>query len=420
MKNIRTLAWTTVGVIALSLIFALASDRTSVSVETDKKTGRSIQYTEDGDRGEFVLSVNDLDLQAAWDGEFEIDPSGTDIVGLEHWLKITIDESGVEKKALFKNTGDELIRRLYIDGEKQSVTPESDAEIAMLLQRFLRTSGLMADERVLSILESGGNDAAIAEIAALEGDYAVRRYVHALLEHGDLSRDDLLFLIGEIEDIDSDHEKSRAIVAILGNDKLRTEDALLLNAATSSIDSDHELRKLVEAFAEAGLADETAPMMATLIGRIGSDHDRVRATKKLLEDSALQDGNAAIILEVATEKIGSDHDLRTLLTSTVDRFQADQRQRDAWLKGLESIGSDHDRRNVIVAAAEHGDLKNDNWRELIAATEAISSDLEKRKALMGIAENMPYDDRLYANYRKAATGIDSEHERTRTLSALDD
>ncbi|MEM9495735.1 MAG: hypothetical protein AAGA09_07000 [Pseudomonadota bacterium] len=420
MNNIRTLAAMTVGAILLSVFFAVALNDTTREVDIDGGEERSVQHVESGDEGEFILKDEGRFLKAKWRGPFKVSASGADIEKLERYLEIFLKKDGVERRAVFKRDDeDEISRRLYVDNEKQPVSAETDEEIAVLLKGFLRASGMNAKERVAALVRIGGADAVLEEIALLEGDHALRRYVMALTKTADLDAEQIDALIGYASAIEGDHELSRSLQAILQYEDVPASLTPALLTAAASIDSSHDLRKLVEAIAKRPLDNETTDLALDMFRRIDSDHDLRQAALALLDNDALMEEGAPRILAAAARAIDSDHDMRTLLEITAPDFTKNASFRDAWLDGLGSIDSDYDKRVSIERVVSAGGVaRAEDWRALIDATEDIDGSYDKRLALVAIAEKFDAAPELLVAYRDAAEGIDSDFDRENALEAL--
>ncbi len=411
MNSLKSLTFLTVGAILVSVTFALATkDRTSrISIDSDD--GHSIQHIVNGDRGEFLLRDDNRRLRAKWDGEFDITDDGTGIARLEDELEIELTEDDEKHRVEFQDDDGDIKAALYIDGEKQEASDETTAEISRLLLHFLRASGLKADERVASLLSSGGPEAALAEMRLLEGDHAKARYAIAVSEKADLNDAQILELIEIIKPIDSDHDLSRAIRSILEHESISPEITPALIGAASGIESDHDMRKIVEAFAERPLTPAAMDIALSLYENIDSDHDLRVSAQALLENKALDDASAARMLSVAATEIDSNHDMRLILTESAARFAKGGDFAKAWLAGLDEIDSSHDQRTAIVEVAELGELDSEAWAALIGATGAIDSSHDQRVALIAILDNFDPTPELVSACRDAAARIDSDHDR---------
>ena len=421
MNSLKSLAAITVGAIVLSVAFALSTKDRTTRIDVDSSTERSLQHTESGDEGEFVLKDEGVTLKAKWRGAFKLNVAGTDIDTLDRYLEILIKQDGVEQRAVFKRDDDEIHRRYFVDDKKQPTGDETDEEIAQLVTHFLRASGMNAEERVETLKEAGGVAAVLTEIDVLEGDHAIRRYVTALAEHADLSESEIARLATQIERIESDHDLSRSLYALLRQDAITPDLAPKLLNVANQIESSHDLRKVVEAFADRPLDEEAVDLAIGVFRRIDSNHDLRQAALALLESDMLDADSSARILTAATEEIEGDHDLKTLLSMTAPDFATSDAFKGAWLDGLREISSDHDRRISIVEVAENGDISNtEDWRALILEASGIDSSHDQRVALTAIADAFETDPILVEAYREAATKIDSEFDRKRALAALGD
>ena len=151
MNDLRTLAFTVAGAIGLSLIYAIAFGGQRIDIESDKAEGRSVQHVVSGDRGEFELRDGDYSIAAEWKGDIKLNAAGDGLDALDNWLEIQETAQGVERMLEYRFEDGQIIRR-FSAGDAESDDENAAAEMFL---RFLRASGLKADERVGALLQSG-------------------------------------------------------------------------------------------------------------------------------------------------------------------------------------------------------------------------------------------------------------------------
>lgn len=419
MKSLKTLAVLVVAVVSVSAIYAFAVDERSVSRSVDADTGRTVRHTITGDRGEFVMRDDERTIKAEWRGDFALNDLGTDVVSLDDEFEISFEEDGVKERAEFRSADGGVRKTYFLNGEEQEEGPQTQEAIADLLLRFLRASGMKADERVKALIEQGGPSAALDEIELLSADHAVSRYAVALSEQADLSPSELERLAAELKTIESDHDLARALASMLEHEDITAQTAPVLIDAAEGVRSDHDLRQLVEAFAEQPLDDDSLDLALGLYDRIDSDHDLRVAASAFLEGDALNAAQAARLLAAAARRIESDHDMRMVLSDAAPAFAVSAQTRAAWLDAYASIESDHDKRLSLQEVVDQEGLGAADWTALIEATKSIGSSHDRRIALQAVADEMGRDPALVAAYRGAAEDIDSEHDRRRALEAID-
>ena len=364
MKSLRTLAILTIGSILVSAAYALTvrDSGTSISIEEDD-SGHSVRHTVSGDDSQFTLKDEGRVIKAAWNGDFKLDKTGTDIVELDDELEIYVKQDGVKERAEFEQHSSSIKKTYYLDGDEVEEGAEANEAISALLLKFLRASGLKAEQRVSDMLDTGGPAAVLAEMDNLRDGHALRHYVIALTEQADLSSDEILTLTEKISVLESDHDLSSALEAILENETITAQTAPALIEAAKEIESDHDLRQLVEAFAERPLSTEETMLVLDLYERLESSHDLRVAAEALLENDALDSSQAARILSAAADEIDSDHDLRLILTATAPMFSDSSDVATAWLNGFNALDSAHEQRLSIEAVAEEGGLEANGWKK---------------------------------------------------------
>ncbi|PQA88004.1 hypothetical protein [Hyphococcus luteus] len=417
MNSLKTLGALVAGVILLAAFYGAAfkNDSFSANIETDD--GEGVRQVVHGDRGEFSLNRDGLKIKASWRGDYELSEDGEDIASLDKKLEISREEGGHSERAVFERDGDGVDRSYYLDGDKQGDTAETQEAIRGLLAAFLGASGVKAEERTAILLRRGGPDAVISEIGAVYGDHARQRYTAELTEQADLSGDQLRALLEALKAIDSDHDMRMALGAILENETITPDATPVILETAGRIESDYDLRRLIETIAEKPMSPEAVKLAIKMIGRIDNDHNLRRAAEALLEQDSLTPAMAAEIIDLAADRLDSDHDMRLLLGETAPYLAADGDAATAWVAALGAVDSDHDKRLALSDAANEEGLSDDVMRKLIEATEKIESDSDRRLALETFASRAKTTPALLEAYETAARGISSDSERDRALDA---
>ncbi len=251
IKNIRTLGFLAIGAFTLSAVYALIAKDNAAERSFDDDDKQSSHHTINGDSGEFVLTDDDYTIKAEWRGDYSLDDLGAALAELDDELEIEIKQDGVKERVKFERR-DGAIRTTYNrDGDKLPEGEEANQAAAALFLKFLRISGLKADERVSALLKTGDAASVLKEINALERDRAKRRYAVALIEQRDLSPTEIDALSQAFEQIKSDQDLRIAIAAVLENETLTAAQAAqLLAIAAKQIESDHDLRLVLSASAD--------------------------------------------------------------------------------------------------------------------------------------------------------------------------
>ncbi len=389
MKSLRSLAILAGTAVFVSAAYAVVTgDGRSGGFHftiSDDDDGRSVRHMTHGDQSEFSLRENGYSIKAAWSGEFMLDESGDYIRTVDDELQIEITEDGEKERAVFED-GDGLEAVYYRNGDKQPEGEDTDKAVRALVLKFLRASGVKADERVAALLKRGDASAVLAEFDHLEGGHAKRRYTTALVEQADLTETDIIALTEALKDIESDHDLGGAIEAIVEQEDVTDNAAKALLATATSIESDHEMRQIVEAFAERPLDDAAMGLLLGLYKQIDSDHDLRVAAEALLENDAITPAQSARLLSAAARKIESDHDMRLVLTDSAEIASTDGGVAEAWFDAFDTISSSYDQRLALETLADAAEENPSLRGRYLAAVRTIDSDHERKRALEAIGD----------------------------------
>ncbi|MEO1252036.1 MAG: hypothetical protein AAFW81_06815 [Pseudomonadota bacterium] len=376
----RKLLFVCGAVVAAALTYAVifSGDGSGVQVDVDDEGVRHIVR---GDTSEFSLTDGDRELRAEWRGDFKLDKTGDAIASLDDTMTIRLEEGDVEWELSFEEAGKKAKTVLRKDGEKLDDGEETTEKISEITLAFLRASAIKSNQRVERLIEIGGVEAALAEIDALDSEYALRRYAVALAEETALDTAQLTRLITAVSEIDGDHDLSEALQAVVEKQAVAKETGEAIAAAAQQIEGDYERRRLAAALAERVLTPETEHLALALISEIDSDHDMRVASVTFLKHEKLRQETAVQLLGVVAENIDSDHDLRRVLEAAAPRL-SEPDMWTAWRGVYDAMEGDHDRRRAIEAAAEetNGSLAD----ELREAARMIEDDYDRERALAAI------------------------------------
>lgn len=418
MQNLRTLAFIAAGAFVTAAIYAGAVGDRGVDIDFETEDGRAVTHVTEGERGEFRFQDDDVNLEAHWRGDFTLTPTGDDITELDSKLSIELEENAESEKAVFEHHRDGVRKRYFHNGEEKSKEDVVNDGASQLFVRFLRVSGLEAEERVGALLDSGDTAAVVSEISALESDLAIRRYVLALSEQRSLSSSELTQLAQSLKGIKGDQDLRLALGGLLDDQTADAQSMTLLLEAAQNMESSHDIRKLLESAASGSVDDNALRTALQLYARIEGDHDLRKAAEALLENDGLTPQQKSLVLLAAVQRIEGNRDIRVLLEETAAGLSDSAELTAAWLDGFNSLESARDQRLSIEKAASV-DQEPQLWRELIERTARIDDDRERRQALEAIAGAITDTPTLTENYRQAAAAIDDERERERALNALD-
>lgn len=300
---------------------------------------------------------------------------------------LRIKEDGLLRSRTVEFTSDpsgKITRRFWSGSSERPFEPEGRAWLAEFLPRFIRQSGIGAEERVARILKSKGVPGVLAEISLIEGSWAKRRYFGELLKTSTLDPAAVRqVLVQAGREIDSDFELASLLI--------RFSDRLLVNDSTrqayfeaaKSIDSDFEMRRVYSS------AIKQAPMSPEL---------------------------TALLLN-ASVAIGSDFELGSLLRQVVASQSIEGLVRAPLFKAIEGIDSSFERGRVLQAIAKRPDLSADSVLAVLRSTEGVESQFEAGNVLRTVAAHQQLTGPARDAYIAAAAKL-SDFEEGRAMSAL--
>lgn len=387
-------------------------------IDVDAEEGVSISNVSNGSSGSFQISEEGVKFSAKWRGEFAFKPDGRALQRLDESLEIERREGADTARVVYQLSDGAIKATVYRDGKEAPTGADADREAGDLLQRFARSSGVQAEERLKAIIAEGGKAAALAEIEALTSGHAVASYIEALAATVRLTDADVALLAGRAAKLESDYSKRVALAALLGGEGLSGAAVADIVKAAETIEGDHELRLIVEALAEKKAASAALAAAPALIARIEGDHETRLAVTALLESEGVAGADAAKALETAVGKLQSDHELRLIVEAATEKVN-DPVVAAAAVGAVGAIDSAHDRRLAIEALAEALPEASEQWLALIKLAGAVDGDHDRRLAIETLAEKAPKTDAIAAALKQAAESIGSDHDRRLALEALE-
>ncbi len=309
IKNVKTLAFLTIGAFAISATYALLVGNDTAEHTLDEDEERAAHHNNNGDSGEFVFKGDNYTVKAEWRGDYSLNGLGTGLGALDDELEIEIKQGGGTERVKFERRSDAIHTAYYSNGDKQPKDEETDNAAAALFLKFLRISGLKSDGRVAALTKAGGVASVLEEIDALERDRAVRRYAVSLIEQSDLSPAEIDRLAEKLALIESDHDLRVAAAALLDSDALTSAQAAsLLTTAGRQIDSDHDLRMLLTAGAVLISTDgDVANAWMDAYAELQSGYDQRLALEKIAA-AAKDDPALMTVYRKAAQAISDDTD----------------------------------------------------------------------------------------------------------------
>jgi hypothetical protein len=161
------------------------------------------------------------------------------------------------------------------------------------------------------------------------------------------------------------------------------------------------------------------PAVLAEVEHITSDHVAGLYFHATLAGHRVSAAEAATILELAGETLGSDHELSELMTAVPIDLLSDRRVRAAYVGAARSIGSDHDLSRVLIELIDRGRTDRATVEAVLRAAETIGSDHDLSRLLVRIAEEVPLDGDLRRRFLDRAEDVGSDHDHDRVIAALE-
>lgn len=419
--RLRAAATTVVLAVALALPgFDVAAD--------DPRAPRPHSSTKVLTDDDGTLSVIDLSirnerghLKVKGNGGFVLTDDETDLARLDADARLTIEEQtgGVKHKIRFDEDGGRIERQYWRNGVRQDLDATARTWLGEALPRLMRETGINAEQRAARLHRLGGAARLLDDIALIESDYPARLYITWLVENDDLDDGQYTRLLAAAGDIASDFESRQTLMAIAQHEAMDDRRAAGLLEVGADIASDYELRVLVSHLIAVSHIERLVPeRLIEVIATIESDYEMREALSAMLADSDVPAAALVELLAVAGRDIGSDYELRVLLTQTAPRLGDHEALPLAYIDALSAIGSSFERRQALATFAQHAGGHPKAWEAALRAAADIDSDHECAEALIALAGRMPATDSHRRLYRDAMKTLGS-HERERARRALD-
>ncbi|MEX0900351.1 MAG: M56 family metallopeptidase [Gammaproteobacteria bacterium] len=346
--------WRGRGAMALLLIGALAVPGLVVTAsETQDSTSRSMSVSERDD-GSMKIRSRGPDGRLSLDatGEFRFSDDERGIASLAPGKTLSIRTS--DRKLMVRADADGSLSYEYeLDGKPQPFDAAGREWLAGLIPQLLRVTGIQADERVARIHADGGVAAVLKEIELIKGDFVARRYFTALASIAGITGAERVRIYGLAgRSISSDFELRHTLDAFpLRADSSAAEAGALL-AAAQEIGSDFELAQLLMSVASRLPTDDAVgTAFVATAAKIGSDFELRRALSSAANSQWSRGGHLKRLVEVSAE-IGSDFEHAAFLREVLQQDGLDEAAVNHVLGvATEEVGSDHELLQVLRAAA---------------------------------------------------------------------
>ena len=372
-------------------------------------------------RMDFRIANGDYTLRVRSDGDVDLAPDGTRVAGLPDGglFDVRLARNGTDRRVLFSSPEGTIERQFFVNGEEQTWGPEADRFVAEVMPIVLRETAINHEARVAWLLTNRGQDGVLDEIELIRSDFAQRVYSVEYARAAAIAPSDFDRLMRATADIGSDFDLRTTLSEIHDEEMPTGEQFVALLGAGATLGSDFDARTLLE---HVGRRMPKTPEAVTaylnLADTIGSDFDLRVALTPIVTDVELGDELVARAIDVASERIGSDFDLFTLLGDAAPRVGASEALALAYTSAATSIGSDFELRGALTALADRADLSASGWVALLDSAQSIGGDFDCAELLTTVAPKLPDDAAVLAAYRAAMRTIDGDFEQGRAAAAL--
>ena len=394
-----------------------------------------------------------VDLRAS--GKIQFNAEATDIQSISDggFFEVNQRQGNTWKQIRVTPSASGLQYVYKVNGTQQAFDTQAKQWFSSFLLALERTTGFAADSRVRMLLQKGGPNAVLDEIANLRGDYVRGIYFRKLLEQPNLPAPVVVRVINQAgQEIGSDYEKARVLMAVAKQYQLpdETSRTAFLNAA-GKLKSDYEhSRVLIELLKRPNISSQDVALALHSAEGIQSDYEKSRILLSLLDQKSFDQTYLDFYLKMvssiqsdyeksrdllapmrkyaldqkqinqimdATSTIGSDYEKSRLLNGLVDKGKFDEKQMGQYLKVVESMGSDYERGRSLLALMEHNTLSKESVGRVLDAIGRMGSDYEKARTLIAVAQKYPLEGAQREKYLSIANSL-GEYEKNRSLAAL--
>jgi beta-lactamase regulating signal transducer with metallopeptidase domain len=277
--------------------------------------------------------------------------------------------------------------RWWVDGDERPFGADAETWFHDALLDLFRQSGYRAKERAAAILRTGGVDAVLAEVDAMESRYAKSLYLRLTLETGRVTLQEVrrIFREGAVglgsehaivellvraastyhfdpetheeflraaTGIESGQARGRVYRSLLQQPDLRPTHTAAVLGGVREIGSDHERSALLIELAERGLPSAVLQRAyLTAASSIGSDQAKAESLRALMGTDGVGEVEQVELLRAA-RGIAGDHLVSELLVEFIGRYPVEGAVRRAFLDTLDTVGSDDAHEGVATALRE--------------------------------------------------------------------
>lgn len=381
-------------------------------------------HIEDEDGRRLQLRINEdgrtIKLQAR--GHFELNDDETEVESIESDGTFRLEDRRWGRTShryeIRGLPGGGIERTYWRGGDVRELDAEGREWLADALAVVVLNTDFGLEHHLERVLERDGMDDAISTVESIDGDHSQRKGYRFILEHvGSDPTVSVRIVESAAQHIGSDHELAELLI---GATDRRQDDALLhaCAAATGEIGSDHERSRVLRWLVDHGpVSPETAAAIVASAADIGSDHQRAEAMIAIADSRALDAGLAPAYFEVVGD-IGSDHEKGRTLIGVLAREPRDLAILEGIVHAASRIGSDHQRSEVLIEMARQGAVLAPVAPLWVESTGEIGSDHEHGRVLIALVQSGALEPPVLELVLADAATIGSDARKADVLEAV--
>ncbi len=389
-------------------------------------------------------------------GTFTLSPNADDIVAISArgYVNLEQDDGRTEQRVRMQRADGGGIERTYwVNGTRTTWNADAAAWFARVLVMLDRRTAFAVDIRLPMLLQRGGVEAVLTEVAQMPAAYAQRVYYTKLFERQTLTSEqltrvletaastfdsgyekaELLLRVAKqpsfgapvhlafakvARSIESDYEKRRALTALLVRGDLRQDVVRTMLEATEGMESDYELAELLLAIDRRYAVDEaTRPFYIRALSTIESDYEQRRVLTAIMRTADIGAAASQEMISIAGRTM-KGYELAEFLVGIAAKGTLDEATSMAFFTAAKNVQSDYERRRVLHALLNKGQLTAPVVEGILSTAATIDSDYECAELLVAVSRAVKIDETLRPSYEKAAATIGSDHEYGRVMSAV--
>jgi hypothetical protein len=341
----------------------------------------------------------------------------TDVQSLSDGGELTIREGLVPRTIEIRSIGGRLERRYYVAGLSRPWDDDARRELASLIVRLVRRSGLGAENRTKSILAKKGVPGVMDEIALLESDYARRRYFVALVDNASLDSTAVQSVLAQTgQRMTSDYDRRVVLQRVVSRVRLDSRASAAFVQALEKMRSDYDRRVTLKSLFDSGQLP-AANDLYDAVWQMRSSYDKRVVLSDLIARDSLSIDHKQVVLRLA-RGIQSDYDRGQVLTAYAQKFGIEPQAREPFFQAAGAIQSGYDRRRVLTEVAKKGPAAAEVQRSAFELIGSMSSDHDRAETLLAFLGAQPMDASTRQAFVAATERIRSSYDQNRVLAAL--